>query len=457
MLQRKHPADPRVVTNKTGYALAVPLKTKHRLEGFLYVERGGGGISELEFDSLTSIADTGGLYLQGCLQQHSPNRNLRGGFEFEDGQQIIGSDPAILEMLSSIDKIAPLYATVLIQGETGSGKELVARAIHGRSGRIKSRYKPLNCSALPEHLVESELFGHVRGAFTGATKDKEGLFEAASGGTLFLDEISTLPVALQSRLLRVLEEKKIRRVGDTEERRVNTRVIAATNENLRRLVQEGKFRNDLYHRLNVFSIELPPLRDRLSDLEELCVHFLNQFSRESGRSAAITDDALIQLKNHEFPGNVRELRNLLENLFYTSQSGLITAQDIDSRLSIESRTNRQSYKEHLVRILDYLTSGRGNFWRLVRDPFLNRDLSRGDVRWIIAMGLEVCGGSYKKLVEHFGMLPSDYKRFLAFLTKHNCKIDFRPYRRGRRFGPLSKRKGKQTKGDENSSVSRKIR
>jgi len=301
-----------------------------------------------------------------------------------------------------------------------------------------SRYKPLNCAALPERLVESELFGHVRGAFTGATRDKPGLFEAASGGTLFLDEISNLPLSLQNRLLRVLEEKEIRRVGDTAQRKVNTRVIAATNESLLDLVQKGRFRRDLYHRLNVFRIEVPPLRNRLSDLSELCSYFLDTFSRENGRSVAICDTAVKQLETYDFPGNVRELKNLLESLFYTIQAGIIRAEDIALRLSDEKLPRGQYRNEALVKLLYQLVSGSGDFWELIRDPFLNRDLSRRDVRWIVAEGLAACGGSYTELVEYFGMKQSEYKRFLAFLTNHDCKVDFRPYRR--RYGPRKQSK-----------------
>jgi len=340
-------------------------------------------------------------------------------------------------MLAEIDKVAPAQVTVLVEGETGTGKELVAKAIHERSGRLKSRYKPLNCSAIPDHLVESELFGHIRGAFTGATQNKIGLFEAASGGTLFLDEISTLPLTLQSRLLRVLEEKKIRRVGDTEELSVNTRVVAATNEPLLNLVKDGRFRTDLYHRLNVFRIEVPPLRHRLSDLEELCGYFLDQLRNEHGKSVSITDEALRLLKTHNFPGNVRELKNLLQNLFLMDQTGLITAKEIHTRIAGNNFAGRQAATDEIQRLQDRLVSGSGDFWVLVRDPFLSRDLSRREVRGIIEAGLEACGGSYRKLVEYFGMEAQDYKRFLAFLTNHDCKVDFRPYRR--RYGPIRKR------------------
>ena len=438
MLQRKHPVEPKVLMGKTDYALAIPMNSEQRLEGFLYIERGGGGISELEFDSLTSIAETGALYLQGRLVKRREKLPAMTSRRSSNGERIVGSAPSLLKMLDQIKKVAPAQATVLIEGETGTGKELVAKAIHEQSGRLVSRYKPLNCAALPDHLVESELFGHVRGAFTGATRDKPGLFEAASGGTLFLDEISNLPLSLQNRLLRVLEEKEIRRVGDTAQRKVNTRVIAATNESLLDLVQKGRFRRDLYHRLNVFRIEVPPLRNRLSDLSELCSYFLDTFSRENGRSVAICDTAVKQLETYDFPGNVRELKNLLESLFYTVQAGLIRAEDIALRLSDEKLPRGQYRNEALVKLLDQLVSGSGDFWELIRDPFLNRDLSRRDVRWIVAEGLAACGGSYTELVEYFGMKQSEYKRFLAFLTNHDCKVDFRPYRR--RYGPRKQSK-----------------
>jgi DNA-binding NtrC family response regulator len=295
-------------------------------------------------------------------------------------------------------------------------------------------------------LVESELFGHARGSFTGAAQDKQGIFEAAAGGTLFLDEISTLPLDLQSRLLRVLQEKTIRRVGETRERQVDGRVVAATNEDLRKLVKNGSFRADLYYRLNVLRLEVPPLRNRRSDVGELSSYFLSRLSSGSDKPVSLSTEAVKLLETYEFPGNVRELSNLLEGLFYTSRKPLITAQEVAERLRVELTADRKPIDQEIRSILDELVSGNGNFWRLVRDPFLRRDLSRPQVRWLIASGLSQCGGSYRRLVEYFGMDQSDYKRLLAFLSNHDCKVDFRPFRR--RYGPLGKSPKSRRLGEE---------
>jgi DNA-binding NtrC family response regulator/tetratricopeptide (TPR) repeat protein len=418
-----------ILTEQNGCAMGLSLSSQNTLRGYLYVERADKRISEVEYDFLTSIAKIANLCLNRTLgSQPSPTAPVS-GLSLADGRQIVGADPSMIGLFQEIEQIAPFNANVLIEGETGTGKELVAKAIHEKSGRRRGPWMPLNCSALPADLIESELFGYLRGSFTGAISDKKGLFEAASGGTLFLDEVGTMPLSLQSRFLRVLEEKKIRRIGDTRERSIDTRVVAATNSELSRLVDEEQFRADLYHRLNVFRIVIPPLRNRLSDVPKLCWYFLSRFDAESLRTVSLTQDAISCLMRYDFPGNVRELRNMLENLYFRSRDGLITAGEVTSRL-IERKKSRSSSKRNRIQsILDDLVSGRGNFWELVRDPFLNRDLSREDVRAIVEHGLAICNGRYRQLVEYFGLGPDDYKRFLAFLSNHDCKVDFRPFRK----------------------------
>jgi formate hydrogenlyase transcriptional activator len=244
---------------------------------------------------------------------------IRSGHNFGD---IIGESPGLLKVKQQIQLVAPTDAAVLITGESGTGKELVARAVHDHSARKGRPLIKLNCSAVPEGLFESEFFGHVRGAFTGALKDKPGRFELADGGTLFLDEIGDVPLAMQAKLLRVLQEKELERVGDTRTRRVNVRIIAATNRDLKREVDDGRFRQDLFYRLSVFPIEVPPLRERREDIPPLVEHFLAQSARRMSRPAMrITQAAQSQLTAHDWPGNVRELQNTVERAVILSREG----------------------------------------------------------------------------------------------------------------------------------------
>jgi transcriptional regulator with GAF, ATPase, and Fis domain len=235
---------------------------------------------------------------------------------------IVGSSPALKKVLQQIELVAPTDATVLVTGESGTGKELVARAIHERSPRRERPMVKVNCGAVPEPLFESEFFGHVKGAFTGAVRDKPGRFELANGGTLFLDEIGEIPLPMQAKFLRVLQEREIERVGDTHPRPVNVRIIAATNRDLKREVAEGRFRQDLFYRLSVFPIDNPPLRDRREDLPTLAAHFIQSAAqRFHRRPPKLTPGALRALTAYDWPGNVRELQNVLERAVIFSQGG----------------------------------------------------------------------------------------------------------------------------------------
>jgi PAS domain S-box-containing protein len=227
--------------------------------------------------------------------------------------QIIGESPALRAMLARIEAVADTPASVLIIGETGTGKELVARAIHGRSGRADGPLVKVNCASIPEELFESEFFGHVKGAFTSAHRDRVGRFELADGGTIFLDEVGEIPLSLQGKLLRVLQEREFEPVGDEQSRTVDVRVIAATNKDLEKAVEAGEFREDLYYRLGVFPVHVPPLRKRGDDVVMLAAHFLEQTSRDFGRAVPIlTQGQAEQLRRYEWPGNVRELKNVIE-------------------------------------------------------------------------------------------------------------------------------------------------
>lgn len=230
-----------------------------------------------------------------------------------DIKEVIGSSAKLRALLDEVDLVAPVNSTVLLQGETGTGKELIARAIHEASPRRGNRFVPLNCAAIPAGLLESELFGYERGAFTGAVVQTIGRFQAADHGTLFLDEIGELPIELQPKLLRALQEKQFERLGGGRTLQVNVRVIAATNQDLGKMVQEGKFRPDLYYRLNVFPITLPPLRERRDDIPLLVEHFVEAFAQQQGKTIdTIPKEVMMALARHDWPGNVRELQNVIE-------------------------------------------------------------------------------------------------------------------------------------------------
>jgi len=250
--------------------------------------------------------------------------------------EMIGESPEIQEIRRLIEKIAPSDSAVLITGESGTGKALVARAVHRLSHRSAGRFVPINCASIPENLLESELFGYERGAFTGAARTKLGLMELAGGGTLFLDEIGDMSAGLQAKLLRSLQEREIQRVGGLRSIPIDIRLVAATNRDLKRGIENGAFRRDLFYRLNVISIELPPLRRRRGDIPVLARHFLKRLSDRRRREITITDAALARLQEHSWPGNVRELENILERTVVLLDGNVIDAADLPSDLSLEA-------------------------------------------------------------------------------------------------------------------------
>jgi two-component system response regulator PilR (NtrC family) len=257
-------------------------------------------------------------------------RELEGKYQFSN---IIGRSRRMQDIFSLIDKVSKTSSTVLLHGESGTGKELIARAIHYSSPRSKQRFLSVNCGALPETLLESELFGHERGAFTGAVKEKKGLFREADKGTLLLDEIGEMSPTMQVKLLRALQEKKVRKVGGHEETPVDVRIIASTNQDLSELIETNEFREDLYYRINVIPIELPPLRRRREDIPLLVEFFMEKYSGEMGiESKRISQEAMHLLESYSWPGNVRELENVIERALALNTEGAITADDIPAYL-----------------------------------------------------------------------------------------------------------------------------
>jgi DNA-binding NtrC family response regulator len=263
------------------------------------------------------------------------NRELRNRL---GKHELIGSGPAMAKLLAQVDRVAASETRVCILGETGTGKELVARAIHEKSPRRENAFITLNCAAVPAELIESELFGHEKGAFTGAAAKHLGKFEQADGGTLFLDEIGDMPVAMQAKLLRVLEEGEVERVGGDKPIRVNVRVLVATHRNLEDLVKQNAFRRDLFHRVYVFPLMLPPLRERPEDFPALVEHFAAQIAAQNGwKEKLFAEDSIAELRRYGWPGNIRELRNVVERLVLLAGEGSVTAADVRLILAVADR------------------------------------------------------------------------------------------------------------------------
>jgi DNA-binding NtrC family response regulator len=328
-------------------------------------------------------------------------------------------------------------AKVLITGESGVGKEIVSRLVHSAGGRAAHPLVTVNCAAITETLLESELFGHTRGSFTGAYRDRAGVLEMAHRGTVFMDEIGETSPRMQSLLLRFLESGEIQRVGTTKANaHVDVRVIAATNRDLLQAVHEKTFREDLYYRLNVIHMKVPSLRERAEDIPLLVDHFATVFAAEyAAPRITFSAEALAMLKRHEWPGNIRELKNLVERLTvrHSGAQGGVTPADLPAEIrrhgdgAADPAPARIGVAEALFRTM---LDDRHSFWSVVYTPFMLRDLTRDDLRTVVAMGLERTSGSYRDLVTLFNMAPADYKRFLTFLRKHQCHMPFQQFRPG---------------------------
>jgi two-component system, NtrC family, response regulator AtoC len=325
ILQKARAVNPgAVVIVITGFASIESAVDAMKKGAYDYLEK------PFKIDELTLCIQRALSYNEAVSENVYLRKQLKKKYQFS---QIIGSSGPMQEVFKMIERVADTDSTILILGESGTGKELVARALHFNSRRQFAPFVPINCSALPEHLLESELFGHRRGSFTGAIQDKKGLFQEADGGTIFLDEVGSMSPMLQSRLLRVLQEREVRRVGDNIPFYVNVRVLAATNEPLEERIKEGTFREDLYYRLNVIPIQLPSLRERREDIPLLVMHFLrNKIHAQTGKPFRITRKAMSVLTAHEWPGNVRELENVVERGCALSDGDVIQVGDLPPQL-----------------------------------------------------------------------------------------------------------------------------
>jgi DNA-binding NtrC family response regulator len=319
-------------------------------------------------------------------------------------------------------------AKVLITGESGVGKDILAQETHEWSNRRNRPYIAVNCAGFPETLLESELFGHARGSFTGADRDRVGRIQMADGGTLFLDEVGEMSLRMQAALLRFLENGEIQTIGDRAQQ-VNVRLIAATNRNLADRVASGDFREDLLYRLRVIEIKVPALRERPDDIEALTEYFL----RRAPRQLTISPEAQQALVQHRWPGNVRELQNVVEQATWLARGSTITLEDLPESVRRQTRhaaASGERRRQLADQLFEALVDGQYSFWEHVHPLFLDRDITRHDIRELVKRGLQETKGNYRTVLRLFGMPESDYHRFHNFLTAHACKVDFRNFRTG---------------------------
>ncbi len=346
---------------------------------------------------------------------------------------LVGDSAAMQSIRTTVERVARGDAKVLITGESGVGKDVIARYLHARSTRRDRPFVAVNCAALSDGLLESELFGHVRGSFTGAYRDKIGKLQLADAGTVFLDEIGEMTLRMQALLLRFLENGEIQPVGsDHAVRRVQVRVVAATNRDLAALIAAGRFREDLLYRLKVVHLHVPPLRERRDDIRSLVAHIVERVRRQ----LTFSDEALAALERYRWPGNVRELQNVVEQVACLGCGAMVTVDDLPAPLREGGHSQQLTAvgeRRHQIAddLCDGLAAGTYKFWDDVYTLFVRRDITRNDLRHLIRKGLMATGGNYRSLVTLFGMPKEDYKRFLNVLAAHDCAIDFRPFRAGR--------------------------
>jgi transcriptional regulator with PAS, ATPase and Fis domain len=342
---------------------------------------------------------------------------------------VVGSSPAMEHAVSVATRVAASNVKVLITGESGVGKDVFARLIHSQSPRCFQPFVALNCAGIAETLLESELFGHVKGSFTGAYRDKIGSFEQAHKGTIFLDEIGDMSLRMQALLLRFLETGELRRVGsDSSSTRVDVRIVSATNRDLRAMVNKSQFRDDLLYRIDVTRIEVPPLRERSQDVPALIQHLM----AKCGGLLTFNDAAMRLLESYRWPGNVRELQNVVEQLVSLVSGRPVEPSDLPRTIVASHRDFKHVMQDRrrsiAADLYDGLTSGGMRFWDDVHPLFISRDITRADLRQLIRRGLAISGGSYRGVIELFGMEQDDYKRLLNFLAAHDCRVEAREFK-----------------------------
>ncbi|HEU0368937.1 MAG TPA: sigma-54-dependent Fis family transcriptional regulator, partial [Candidatus Acidoferrum sp.] len=385
---------------RSGSVLCVPMMTEKVL-GAIYlhssVDRSAGPFDQTHLQVLSAVGSIAALALQNlCHWERISNENRALRAEVSLEHNIVGASPRMKDVFEFVRRVAPTDATVLIEGESGTGKELVARAIHRNSARAENSFVAINCAAIAENLLESELFGHEQGAFTGAAAQKKGRIEMAEGGTLFLDEVSELAPELQAKLLRVLQEREFERVGGTRAIPLDIRLVAATNKKLAAAVAAGEFRKDLFYRLNVVTLTMPALRDRAEDIPQLAEHFLAKSSRKSKtRIKKLSDEARVCLIKYDWPGNVRELENAIESALVLGANDTILPEDLPEAVLEAGPAYPDEHADES-----------GNYLRSVKE----------NKRQTILQALQQAGGSYLEAAKILGIHPNSLLRLMRNLN-----------------------------------------
>jgi Nif-specific regulatory protein len=437
--------DPRIMSKEltgsyAGTFFCAPLTACGRMMGLLYADHrlSRESLSESTINLFAAFCNLAAVAIDNALVHR---RLMHEKSELEQYvRQVTGEYPELVGKSAAMQKLRERIALaaaspldVLIYGESGTGKELVARALHRTGRRSAGKFVALDCGSLSDSLVESELFGYRKGAFTGAVENRAGLLEAADGGVIFLDEISNLSLRLQRKLLRVLQEREVRRIGETAVRRINVQVIAATNKDLRQEIRAGRFRKDLYFRLNAMEINVPPLRDRTEDVPLLLEWFLDQVGRsEGGRTRALSQEAHALLMQYSYPGNVRELKNIVEGSYYSTPGDIIEIGHLPAVVRDgEGEAASWEPAPAVWQVFKRIRDGQGRFDDLVKTPFLERQIGSGQVRQVIHLALAETGGRYRDAFRLLGIPAREYAIVIQFLKRNRCYLDFRPYRKSR--------------------------
>jgi len=399
----------------------IPLKSETCEGGIYLTYRSQSPFTEKEIELLTMMGPIASSALKRLETRQAQETELR---ELSEFHGIIGASKPIREVYSQIEIAGKNAATVLIEGESGTGKELVAKAIHASGPRAKEPFIAVDCSAIPEGLIEAELFGSKKGSYTGAIADRPGLFESAHRGTIFLDEISNTTPLLQAKLLRIIQEREVRRIGETKGRSIDVRLIVASNQSLQALADAGQFRKDLLYRLRVLHIKLPPLRNRQDDIPMLAHAFLKKLNAANKTTKYLAAGVVDHLSTQRFPGNVRELQNAIERAFFLTKGIMITEVPLEGNTFAD-----KGPAEEVQTWFKDLSEGRKDFWSAIHNRYKRRDISREKVVALVDFGLRATRGSYTTMASTFRLKEKEYRRFMDFLRRNDCLLDFRPYRK----------------------------
>ncbi|MBN2244067.1 MAG: sigma-54-dependent Fis family transcriptional regulator, partial [Acidobacteria bacterium] len=443
MLSANVREDPRLageiltIPGEPGRLLCAPLKVSGRIFGLLYADHPQplDALNEsvinlfAAFCNLSAIAIDNSIVRQQLVKEKNELERYLHEVR-EEYSEIVGASVAAEALRDRIAVVAASPLDVLITGESGTGKELVARAIHRTCRRSTGKFLAVDCGSLSDSLAEAELFGYRKGAFTGALENREGLLEAAHGGVLFLDEISNLPFRLQGMFLRVLEEREVRRVGETSSRKIDIQVIAATNRDLLNEIEEGRFREDLFYRLKKMEVRVPPLRERLEDIPFLVQSFIDRTAeKEGGRLKKFSCGAMALLDKYPYPGNVRELLNVVSGSYYAASGSTIDVKDLPPEIRDDHSDTGSTESELSARLYREILDGKGNFDGRVKNPFLDHRFGSSVVRGVVQRALKDSEGRYREAFRRLGIPGGKYASTMQFLKRNRCYLDFRLYRK----------------------------